>query len=243
MKLRPLRLELKYVVHHHVKAMLMARWQRYLVRAPFTNEHAITPILSQYYDSPTLSFYEEKVDGIEMRNKVRLRVYGHDYRAGQTAFLEIKHRQGDKVRKYRQLLRDFGPHVLDPANWTFDDDAMRAAFSTLRERYRLRPSAQVYYQREAWEGAADRDVRVTWDSCLLALHPGEPLTRERLFDPSRRMMADTLAVLEIKATTSLPPWVHEGVIAAELRQQTVPKYVTAVEVLGLDKTAASGIYA
>ncbi len=243
MKLRPLRQELKYVVHHDVKDLLMARWQRYLVPAPFTDTHARTPILSQYYDSPTLSFYEEKLDGIEVRNKVRLRVYGHDYRAGQTAFLEIKHRQGDKVRKYRQLVRDFGPEQLDPANWQFDDPTMRTAFLTLRERYRLRPSAQVYYQREAWEGAVEAGGRGTWDTCLLALHPGEPLTRERLFDPSRRMMADTLAVLEVKATAGLPWWVHDGVVAAELRQQTVPKYVTAVEVLGMDQTAASGIYA
>jgi hypothetical protein len=57
------------------------------------------------------------------------------------------------------------------------------------------------------------------------------------------MMADTLAVLEVKATSGLPWWVHDGVVAAELRQQTVPKYVTAVEVLGMDQTAASGIYA
>jgi hypothetical protein len=243
MKLRPLRAELKFVVHHSVKDALMARWSPFLMRAPFTDREARTPILSQYYDSPDLAFYREKLDGIEVRNKVRLRVYGMNYDAGQTTFLEIKHRQGDKVRKYRQLLRDFAPADLDPRRWRFDDAGMRAAFMTLLERYRLRPSAQVYYQREAYEGVADADVRVTWDSVLLAMHPGERLDRALLYDPARRMMADTLFVLEVKATGALPAWFHDGVVAAELRHQTVPKYITAVEVLGLHDNVASGIYA
>ena len=243
MKVRPLRAELKFVVHGGVKDALMARWSPYLMQAPFTDAHARTSILSQYYDSPDLAFYREKLDGIEIRNKVRLRVYGMGYEAGQTAFLEIKHRQGDKVRKYRQQLRDFDAADLGPGRWRFDDPAMRSAFMTLVERYRLRPSAQVYYQREAFEGGADRDLRVTWDSVLLAMHPGETLDRTLLFDSSRRMMAETLFVLEVKATGELPAWFHDGVIAAELRQQTVPKYVTAVEILGLDQHLASGIYA
>jgi hypothetical protein len=55
-------------------------------------------------------------------------------------------------------------------------------------------------------------------------------------------MADTLAILEVKATRGIPPWVHEGVMAAELQQKTIPKYVTAVEVLGLVKLTAGGVY-
>jgi len=243
MRLRPFRSEWKYVVHHSVKRLLMARWQHFLVRAQFTNEHAQTPILSQYYDSPTLTFYHEKHAGIAFRNKVRLRVYGKGYEAGMTAFLEIKHRAFNQVRKYRELIPDFGPHHLDPATWRFKEPAMTSAFMTLVERNRLRPSAQVYYQREAWEGAVEPDVRITWDSCLVGLHPGERLDRDLLFDPSRRMMAETLSILEIKSTVGMPPWVHAGIVAAELRQQTVPKYITAVEVLRLPDLYASGIHA
>lgn len=242
-KIRPFRKELKYLVHHSVKRQLMARWQRYLVPAPFTDPYARTHILSQYYDSPELAFYEEKLDGIAMRNKIRLRVYGWDYRAGQTAFVEIKHRAYDEVRKYRQLLRDFGPHNLDPQTWRFDDALMRTAFMTLVETHRLRPSAQVYYQREAWEGTVEKDVRVTWDSTLLGLHPGEALSDAILRDRSRHLMPDTLSILEVKATEGLPPWVHDGVIAAELCQQTIPKYITAVEQLGLPGLRLAGVYA
>ena len=242
--MRPFRDELKFLVHYSVKEKLLARWMRYLVRAPFTDENASTPILSQYYDSPTLDFYEEKLDGIGLRNKIRLRVYGHDYRAGQTAFLEIKHRFNDRVRKYRHQIPDFDPVIhLDPENWSFDDPVMENAFLSLKERYRVRASAQTYYQREAYEGAVESDIRVTFDSNLIGLFPGERLTRQLLLDRSRHLMPDTLAILEVKATRGIPPWVHEGVVAAELKQQTIPKYITAVEVLGMPDLVATGVYA
>ena len=242
-EIKPFRRELKFVVHHSVKRSLLERWSRYLVRAPFTNEDCVTPILSQYYDSPEFTFYTEKLDGIAIRNKVRLRVYSQRFTPHQVAFLEIKHRANDLVRKHRYKIDDFDPHWLDASTWEFDDPRMTSAFLGLRERHRLRPSAQVYYQREAYEGAVESDVRVTFDTALVGLHPGEVLTRELLFSPARRLMPDTLAILEVKCTKGLPRWVHEGVIASELQQQTIPKYITAVEVLGLLELSPAGVYA
>ena len=241
--IRPLRQELKYLVHYSVRELLLERWGRYLRRAPFTDERAMTPILSQYYDSPTLSFYEEKLDGVALRNKVRLRVYSQGFTPKQTAFLEIKHREGDLVRKYRELIPEFEPAHLDPDTWTFKTANMESAFRTLLERYRLRPSAQTYYQREAYEGLVESDVRVTFDSNLIGLHPGERLQRQVMLDRSRSLMPDTLQILEIKANNGIPRWVNEGVVAAELIQKTIPKYITAVEVLGMYNLTLSGVYA
>ena len=116
--MRPFRQELKFLIHYSLREMLLERWSRYLMRAPFTNEHAVTPVLSQYYDSPDLLFYHEKVDGLPLRNKVRIRQYSHRFERGATTFLEIKHRQHDLVKKYRYSFKDFDPEFhLDPANW------------------------------------------------------------------------------------------------------------------------------
>jgi len=41
----------------------------------------------------------------------------------------------------------------------------------------------------------------------------------------------------------IPGWVQEGVVVGELKQQTIPKYVTAGEVLGLDEFSAARVYA
>jgi len=64
-----------------------------------------------------------------------------------------------------------------------------------------------------------------------------------MLDRSRSLMPDTLQILEVKANNGIPRWVTEGVVAAELTQKTIPKYITAVEVLGMDKMTLSGVYA
>ncbi len=240
---RPDRQELKFLVAHDVRRVLIERWRRYLVKAPFPDDRAMTPVLSLYYDSPHLSFYHEKLAGFGFHQKVRIRTDGFEFRAGQTTILEIKYRKHVRVQKLRHEFPNFDTDRLAPERWQIEDPEIRGAFESLRERHRLRPAAQVYYQREAYQGAVESDVRITLDSCLLGLHPGERPTRKLLLDRSRSLMPDTLAILEVKATRGTPGWVHEGIVAAELRQQTIPKYVTAVKVLGLVQLSEAGVYA
>ena len=237
-----LRQELKFVIHHSVRQLLLQRWSPHLVRAAFTDSDARTHVLSQYYDSPTLSFVTEKQDGIPFRNKVRLRTYATDFDSGKAAFLEIKHRRFQSVHKYRQRIADMSSAYLCPSRWTFDDPDMGARFHALIETYHLRASAQTYFQREAYEAPEGGGLRVTLDSNLVGLHPGERLTSKLLMDRSRSLMADTLFILEIKSNTVLPRWVHDGIIACELEQRTIPKYVTAVNVLKLGELTGSGVY-
>jgi hypothetical protein len=237
------RQELKFLIDHNTKSLLLERWRPYLVRAPFTNEDGVSPILSLYYDSPQLAFYFDKLDGIRSRQKVRIRTYGHCFRAGQTTILEIKFRKNDLVKKFRSRLTNFEESQLDPANWHYEDREAEAAFDAMKEIYRLRPTVQVFYQRQAFEGAVERDLRVTFDTSLVGMHPGERISHAVLADRSRSLMPDTLSILEVKATQEIPPWIYSGAIAGELQQQTIPKYITAIEFLGLANQRTAGVYA
>ena len=237
-----LRTELKFVIHHSVRRMLLERWSPHVVRAAHTDGEARSHVLSQYYDSPTLSFSREKQDGIPFRNKVRLRTYATDFDSGKAAFLEIKHRRFAGVHKYRQQITDVSSAHLSPSRWTFDEPDMGARFQSLLETYHLRASAQTYYQREAYAAPQGGGLRVTVDSNLVGLHAGERLTSKLLMDRRRHLMSDTLFILEIKSNTELPRWVHDGIISCELEQKTIPKYVTAVEVLKLGELTGSGVY-
>lgn len=241
--MRPFRRELKFVVHHSIRSMLLQRWGRYLTKAPFTNKYAVSPILSQYYDSPTLEFHQEKLDGIDLRHKVRLRTYDYYYRDGATAFLEVKQRCFDSVRKFRQRIHNFHRGMIDPRAWVLENQEHQGILGFFLERYNLRPSAQIFYLREAYEGLVESDLRVTFDSCLTGLFPGETFSMDLVKDRSRSLMSDTLAILEVKSTGQIPDWVYDGVIAAELQQQTIPKYCTAIEELGMDKINGIGVYA
>ncbi|MDX1382021.1 MAG: polyphosphate polymerase domain-containing protein [Thermoanaerobaculia bacterium] len=239
---RPFRTELKYVVHHGAMANLLARWSRHLVRDPHTDHLGFTPVLSQYYDTPELGFYREKIDGLPFRNKVRLRTYDTSFDRGATAFLEIKQRLSDRVRKIRSRLDAVTARDLDPGSWRFDDPRDTSAFGSLTACHPLIASAQVFYVRRAFFSAVEPSVRVTFDTGLQALFPGERVGEPSASHPSRLLMSDTLAVLEVKATGGLPPWVTGGAKAVELVQQPVPKYVSAVERLGTENLISGGIF-
>lgn len=243
MIVRPYRNELKYSIHYSDRELLLNHWNRYIMPAQYTNDFAVTPVLSQYFDSPDLAFVREKTEGLRFRNKVRLRVYSQNFEKGQLAFLEIKRRHNDLVKKVRQKIPSLDPgHHLDPNNWVFDDAEAESAFNELRERYRLRPSAQTYYQREAYQGLVEDDVRITFDTNLIGLHPGEKLTSKVLRDRSRSLMPDTVVILELKSTKAFPAWIYEGIRLAEMRQQPIPKYTTAVKILKLHNLIPAGNY-
>ena len=131
---------------------------------------------------------------------------------------------------------------LHPERWRFDNPDARDTFRELKERFRLSASAQTYYQREAYEGLVEGDVRITFDSHLLGLYPRERVTSRVLNDDSRRLMPDTTMILELKSTKGFPPWIYEGIKRAELRQQPIPKYTTAVKALKLMDHFVTGKY-
>ena len=240
--IRPVRDELKFVIRQEERIALLERWRRHLTRDPNTESHARTPILSQYYDSPGLRYYEEKLDGIAMRNKVRLRVYGNRFEKGCTAFLEIKQRHWDRVRKIRVRIQDFDPaYHLNPHHWDLDG-VEGGAFGSLVHLHRLQRSAQIWYIREAYQSDVETDVRITFDSGLAAFHPGETVTLDGISDPSRQVMPDDLVILEVKANNGAPPWVSEGARVIELIQRPVPKYVLGVEKLRIHETMPIGAY-
>jgi hypothetical protein len=232
---KPLRSEHKFIISHDEKVALLERWKRHLVKDQYMTQDSGSPILSLYYDTRDLQFYYEKVDGIAFRNKVRLRTYGTRFAPGQATFIEIKQRHGDYIRKIRQRIENFCDCHLDPGHWQFDSPDAHSAFGVLLARYRLLPCVQVWYLREVYESVVEPGVRVSFDSCLTGLFPGQQLTTDLIFDPRTKIMPDTRVILEVKSNNGVPRWAEEGARVAELVQIPVPKYVMAVEKLRIDQ--------
>jgi hypothetical protein len=236
------RFERKYRLPDRDRAYLLEYWRPFLMPAPFADARGTYPVLSQYFDSPDLRFHREKHAGIGLRRKLRLRTYGTRFREGEACFLEIKRRTHETVSKLRVRLPGFQGDHLDPGRWSSLDLPGLDPFRAAHEIHRLRPSAQVLYLREPYEAVADADLRVTFDSMLMGLHPGEELRRDVFYDCSRAILPETEFILEIKGPGLLPGWVRRGIEWCELEQETVPKYVMAVEALNLVRLA-SGVHA
>ena len=254
------RIELKFLVDWRQRAIILDRWRAYLVQAPFTDERGIYPIMSLYFDTPSLDFYYEKLEGEMLRNKVRLRGYGYLWPDLSPVFLEIKRKVDDRVIKYRRHYENFAAHLLEPPTWNLEigdiesdetsgSGAKRARnerdltqLALLFERFRLRPAVQILYQREAYESEHFPSLRIAFDSQLLALHPKEVTERWMFEDPHRRLLDERLFIFEVKSDGDLPGWVISGLHAAGVTQRALSKYCFGIEKLQLHDREI-GVYA
>lgn len=240
------RIELKYLVDWRQREILLNALRPYLEAAAHTDERASYPILSLYFDTPSLLFYDEKLDGEMLRTKVRLRGYGVELSKLAPCFLEIKRKVDSRILKYRKQFDRFDPALLEPASWQLgvdpEADPQGAQIAAAFHRYRLRPVVQTLYRRETYESSFVRTLRLAFDSQLLALYPDQRYDRSLYDDERHRCLADTEFIFEIKSDGRLPPWILEGIRAAGITQRAISKYVLGVDKLGLAKKEI-GVYA
>lgn len=121
-------------------------------------------VRSLYFDTPDALDYYEKLDGLEARKKVRLRVYGF----GDTpAKLELKQKQGSQQRKRSLTLSRRQAEQLiagDFSSLEQSGEFGRYMYSLMRtEDYR--PVCMVEYDRVAFI-CPTNDIRLTLDSGL-----------------------------------------------------------------------------
>lgn len=236
------RIELKYLVDPATKERLMARWRPYLVPAPYTDELAMYPIMSLYFDSPSLRFYDEKLEGEALRSKVRLRGYGYDWNHLEPCILEVKSKVNQRIIKFRQNLGRFRHEYVQPTEWPLKNEPGAASVIALALRYQLRPAVQVLYRRETYESPFCPGLRVAFDSQLLALDVHEQMSPDKVDDPRRRCLPEDRFIFEIKSNGGLPTWVLQGIHEGQVGLQSISKYVLAIEKLNLHRREM-GVYA
>lgn len=198
--------------------------------------HGAYTVRSLYYDTPRLSYYHEKREGLPVRKKVRIRVY--DERTPDSiAFLEVKRKNLGWVSKSRAPVR-IGD--VDRILATGDIDGFVLPLGAYPKRHEhaahflyhmqsahLRPSALVVYQREAFHGAFDRGFRLTLDYDLrCAMRMDLPdLYREDALTP----YLEGLCVVEVKFARGLPSWVASVLEPYRVRREAVSKYCLGID--------------
>ncbi len=237
-----MRLEYKYLVPDEFLPRLRAlvspfvEMDRYAVQ---TGEGEYT-VRSIYFDTPDLSFYQDKVDGLEVRKKLRIRGY-NEYRRDETVFLEVKRKHGATVIKRRapvpyshvcDLLYSGDVEQYAPASQEFPD-TIEDARSFLFHLYSmpLVPTILVIYEREAYHGRVNSSLRITFDKNLRSsLFPS--LDGLFLEERTAHAMAGYFT-LEIKTCGGIPAWLRAAIGKFNLKPAAISKYVICLDRHGL----------
>lgn len=191
------------------------------------------PIVSLYLDDARRSLYGETVEGLAQRFKLRVRAY--DDHPDAPVFLEVKRRHDKVVQKLRcPLPRPFLADALagapiDVPGASPQKRASLGEFQRLLLLRRAAPAAIVRYERQAYVGLDDPEVRVTVDRRLCAMPTDRP---EVTFDgPGFRGVPLPGVILELKFTDRMPPWMHGVVVANDLHRVSCSKYCHSLDAL------------
>jgi hypothetical protein len=198
------------------------------------------PVKSLYLDTRDLALYRQTVRGIKNRFKLRIRFYDDD--PSHPAFLEIKRRETEVIRKQRAAVRrDAVRRFLEGFDLTSDDlmydnadehkqvksfHAMRD-FAQLSKQISADGSLYVCYHREAFVSKNNNSLRVTFDravhGCPFDLYKG-------LFAPTDGVDSGIPGViLEVKFTNQYPGWINGMVRQFQLQRRSVPKYIECID--------------
>jgi hypothetical protein len=189
------------------------------------------PIFSQYYDTDNLQFYFQKEDGEYIHEKIRFRQYSDHVDKDGKVWLETKQKRDLWQIKQRDEFPDMksAKEFLNSKYKTSKNN-----FFYLRNiKSNLVPSANVFYEREAFEIITDEDrLRVTFDSNLIALHPQQ--TDLKNISPSQYLLTPIVGkeqiLLEVKYNKAIiPKWLEREIQGLGLERTSYSKYGSSVE--------------
>lgn len=193
-------------------------------------------VRSIYYDTPFMEYYYEKKEGLEFRNKFRIR--GYDQQTEDSIiFLEIKRKLNNRIGKHRSTLKykDLKPlltsgntrdYITGPKFPKALKDADKFLFYFYSKS--LKPVNLVVYDREAFHGKFNDEVRITFDKNVrTAIYP----TIDELYSENRlKLVTPGSFILEIKYYNSMPLWARSIIQEFSLRLEAISKYSTGLDI-------------
>ena len=181
-------------------------------------------IRSLYFDTPDNLDYNEKLDGIELRRKIRLRIYSPNQ---DFAMLEMKQKEGPYQRKRSlRLSREHG-EMLARGEYgpllSYQEPFAAECYSLMRARC-YRPKTIVEYDRTAYI-ARENHIRITFDSHIRATESSMDIFSPSL--PLSPVMSPFRMVLEVKYNGFLLSYIKNLLDNVYRQEISVSKYCMA----------------
>jgi len=215
-----LRQEKKYLINLEQYYYLSRRFSKILMEDKHSSGDGYL-IRSLYFDSLDDNDFEEKIDGVELRKKIRLRNYGAD---SQSAKLEMKQKQGMMQKKRSLTLDRDQSHRLINGDYSallgFDSNFAGECFGLMQMQC-YRPKAVVSYTRKVFV-ANENEIRITFDHNIKGSESNfnifsKDLVENIIFDPF-------LVVLEVKFNGFLLSYIKDIINEADVSELAVSKY-------------------
>ena len=181
-------------------------------------------VRSLYFDTLYDKDYFEKLDGVELRRKIRLRIYSPK---DNFALLEMKQKQGANQLKRSLRISRQDAQTLITGDYTpllsYSEPFAAEMYAFMTTRC-YRPKTIVEYHRKAFI-AKENKIRITFDNQIVATESSFDL-----FDPALNMnpvLDSYCVVLEVKYNGFLLGYIRDLINSIDKSELSVSKYVLA----------------
>ena len=214
--------ELKYTIPYADYIGMRNRLKTIMQSDPHTNSLGMYLIRSIYFDNSDDKALREKIDGIEKREKFRIRYYNDDF---SFITLEKKMKIDKLCLKYDATITEEECKKILNGDLEFmkdhSSDLVKELYAKMNYQ-RLKPRVLVSYLREPYIYPAG-NVRITFDSQIrTTLYHQEFLTKD-IQDISATDTPHDM-ILEVKYDAFLPEVIQDLIQVPGIRQETFSKY-------------------
>ena len=218
-----LRQEKKYLITEADGQKLCGLLSRVMTEDPHNGPLGYR-IRSLYFDTPDERDYYDKIEGVLLRRKIRLRIYEP---GASSAKLEIKQKEGQYQKKRSMSVKREDAECLIAGDYSVLQkyrEPFAAECYGLLHGFCYRPKTVVEYRRKAYI-AKENKIRVTIDHQIIATE-----SCWDLFSPKLNMypVLDPFnAVLEVKYNGFLLSYIKSMVNTINRSETTISKYCLA----------------
>ncbi len=229
------RYELKYYVYQKDFPGITRYLSAFMTLDPFSmkgdSEHY--NVNSLYFETQNFYCYRQKFDGLHERRKFRVRFYED---GTPNVFVEVKKKRDcftekDRMRlcldRYRFEDVVERPDVLSQC---VDSDIRRKGeFFYFLHKLHLRPFLWVAYDRIAFIGKVNKDIRITFDKNLSGTkYYGKRLDHKNLIDLGWGFFSKKI-IMEIKFRKTIPYWLEMFIKEMNMNHTSISKYALIFE--------------
>lgn len=192
------RIEKKYLITPMQKRRLLSGMANYTKESMYSRY----TIGNVYYDTPDFTMLRHSIENPAYKEKFRLRSYKTPG-AGDEVFLEIKKKYRGIVYKRRNTMEYHRARNYLATRRGGDADQIGREIDWFLNSYRPEPKVMIAYEREAYEGLEDPELRITFDTGIRWRDSDLDLGHGTYGQP---LLEQDLVLMEIKIPEAAPVW-------------------------------------
>ena len=233
------RFEMKYIIRKSISESIQKEIRNFMIYDGYATKELKKNyfVRSLYFENNNYSNFNEKVDGVKLRHKYRIRTYSNKLDKNTPIFLELKGRENLRTYKTRFFIEQNDLNLFfEKKNYfklkkTYSDNYLIEQFIFDCYRKNLSPKILVDYNRTPYINKSGLYFRLTFDNNIISLS-NSSLYSTSLNSGWRECLAG-FTILEVKFESSIPAWFQRIVQSYQLQIRSISKFVIAADTLGL----------